>query len=259
MATANEFVKLAASQIGTTEKPAGSNKIKYWNWYDKSMQGQPWCDCFVSWCAMKVGASSIVGKYAYCPYHVAFAKRKGKWLDRGEKPKKGDIVFFASRGTACHVGIVEKRISASQVQTIEGNTSLSSNDNGGAVMRRTRAYGNVGSSWYILGFFRPGWDAAKKSETKKDTAGKKTLTTGLYKTTEKLAVRKKWSKASLKLRKSQLTANAQANSDKDGNLLEGTKVTVSEVKQKTNGSTWGKIPSGWILMRTKKADYVKKA
>lgn len=33
MATAKEIVEKAASQIGTVEKPANSNKVKYNTWY----------------------------------------------------------------------------------------------------------------------------------------------------------------------------------------------------------------------------------
>lgn len=163
MATAAEFVSKAASQIGTKESPSGSNRQKYGVWY--GMNGQPWCDMFVSWCAAQVGAGSIVGKYAYCPSHVNYAKRVGGWLGRTSSPKAGDVVFFSNGKRACHVGIVEKRISSTKVQTIEGNTSTSSNDNGGAVMRRTRNYGTVGSSWYILGFFRPAWSGKSSSTT----------------------------------------------------------------------------------------------
>lgn len=158
MATAADFVKIAASQIGTKESPAGSNRVKYWDWYGEGWQGNPWCDCFVSWCADQIGASDIVGKFAYCPSHVNFAKKLGRWLDREEKPQPGDVIFFSNGSRACHVGIVERRNGTSSVTTIEGNTSTSSNDNGGSVMRRTRAYGSVGSKWYIMGFFRPAWD-----------------------------------------------------------------------------------------------------
>lgn len=169
---ASVLVKKAASQIGTKESPANSNKQKYGSWY--GMNGEPWCDMFVSWCAAQVGQSDI-GKYAYCPYHVNHFKKNGQWLGRTKNPKAGDIVFFAnSSGVACHVGIVEKKISSSRVQTIEGNTSTGkagSQDNGGCVARRTRDYGSIGSSWYILGFARPTYTGATKttSTTKKDT------------------------------------------------------------------------------------------
>lgn len=165
MASAAELVSKAASQVGVKESPTGSNRVKYWDWYDKGMQGNPWCDCFVSWCAGQVGASAIVGKFAYCPSHVNFFKAAGCWHDRSATPKPGDIVFFSNGKRACHVGIVEKRIDANTIQTIEGNTSTTSNDNGGAVMRRTRKYGTVGSSWYVLGFGRPPYSGEKKTTT----------------------------------------------------------------------------------------------
>lgn len=165
MANATQLVAMAASQIGVKEIPSGSNKVKYWDAYAPHWNGSPWCDRFVSWCGYQIGASDIIGKYEYCPYHVNYFKKKGWWLDRSAKPQAGDIIFFANKGTACHVGIVEKRISASKVQTIEGNTSTTSNDNGGKVMRRTRTYGSVGSSWYILGFARPVYGSESSSST----------------------------------------------------------------------------------------------
>lgn len=172
MPSATQLVAMAASQIGVKESPSGSNKVKYWDAYAPHWNGSPWCDRFVSWCGYQIGASDIIGKYEYCPYHVSYFKKKGWWLDRSAKPQAGDIIFFANKGTACHVGIVEKRISASQVQTIEGNTSTTSNDNGGRVMRRTRGYGSVGSSWYILGFARPVYGSESSSATSTSSSDK---------------------------------------------------------------------------------------
>lgn len=158
MPSAREFVAKAASQIGTKENPAGSNIVPYWEWYGEDLQGNPWCACFVSWCAAQVGALDLTGKFAYCPSWVNWAKEHGLWLDREEKPQHGDIVFFGNGNIACHVGIVETRNGSSSVTTIEGNTSQSSNDNGGSVMRRKRGYGERGSRWWIMGFLRPKWD-----------------------------------------------------------------------------------------------------
>ncbi len=169
MATAKDFVRKAASQIGTKESPAGSNRVKYAKWY--GLNGQPWCDMYVSWCANEVDALDVVGKYAYTPSHANFFKKGkngSKWLGRTSQPKTGDIVFFSNGTRICHVGIVEKRLSSTSVQTIEGNTSLSNNDNGGRVMRRKRSYSKVGGKWYIAGFGRPKWDSATSSAPKKD-------------------------------------------------------------------------------------------
>lgn len=146
------ILSVAQSQIGIKESPAGSNRVKFSQWY--GLIG-PWCDMFVSWCANQAGVGNIVGKYAYCPSHVNYFKSKGWWHNADYKPQPGDIIFFGRRGVACHVGIVEKRNGSYSVTTIEGNTSVTSSDNGGAVMRRVRTYGNPYGSWGILGFAHP--------------------------------------------------------------------------------------------------------
>lgn len=146
------ILSVAQSQIGVKESPSGSNRVKYSSWY--GLVG-PWCDMFVSWCANMAGVGNVVGKYAYCPSHVNYFKSKGWWHGPEYQPQPGDIVFFGRRGVACHVGIVERRNGAQSVTTIEGNTSVKSSDNGGAVMRRVRTYGNPYGSWGILGFAHP--------------------------------------------------------------------------------------------------------
>ena len=146
------ILSVAQSQIGIKESPSGSNRVKYSSWY--GLVG-PWCDMFVSWCANQAGVGNVVGKYAYCPSHVNYFKSKGWWHGPEYKPQPGDIIFFGRRGVACHVGIVERRNGTQSVTTIEGNTSVSSSDNGGAVMRRVRTYGNPYGSWGILGFAHP--------------------------------------------------------------------------------------------------------
>lgn len=164
MATAEQLVSWAQSQIGIKEHPANSNIVKYWDSYKArcgvNYNGSPWCAAFVTDGMCTVGQwtqTSDEGRFRYCPSLVNWAKAQGEWLDRNAVCQPGDIILFANKGLACHVGIVEQRLNASNVQTIEGNTSVTSNDNGGAVMRRTRTYGTVGSSWYILGFVRPKW------------------------------------------------------------------------------------------------------
>lgn len=168
MRTAGAIVEKAASQIGVKESPAGSNNQKYGKAYGWS--GVPWCCIFVWWVFRECGASSLFydgKKVAYCPYVVTWAKKAGLWLGRTATPQPGDVVLFAgSNGVASHIGIVEKRINASKVQTIEGNTSVTSNDNGGAVMRRVRSYNSVGASFYILGFVRPRYDKASNTPSK---------------------------------------------------------------------------------------------
>lgn len=194
MAKASEIVSKAKSQVGITESPAGSNKVKYWDYYKKKTgadyNGQPWCAAFVAWVMWECGVwdtRNDEGYLRYCPSLVNKAKKDGTWLGRTSEAKPGDIVLFANGSTACHVGIVVKRVSATEVQTVEGNTSAGSNANGGQVQLRNRSYGSVGSSWYILGFMRPKYDAdgVKKDTTKKETSKKESTTKTLCKEVQK--------------------------------------------------------------------------
>lgn len=167
MSLASKVVTKAASQIGVKESPAGSNRQKYGRWY--GLNGEPWCAIFVTWVFSKAGAAKYFyggKKVAYCPYVVDWAKKAGVWHGRDYKPVPGDVILYANKGTACHIGIVEKRIDSQRVQTIEGNTSAGDNANGGQVQRRIRSYGEKGSSWYILGFVHPHWSDSKEKKTK---------------------------------------------------------------------------------------------
>ena len=157
MANAQDFIKAARSQVGYKENPANSNRTKYGEWY--GMNGQPWCDIFIAWCANQANALGIVGKFAYTPNHADWFKKRGQWLDREAKPQPGDVVFFSNSTRICHVGIVTARNGTVSVSTIEGNTSAGSNANGGQVQERVRTYGKKGSSWWIAGFGRPAWTA----------------------------------------------------------------------------------------------------
>ena len=141
MTTATEILNIAESQIGYTENPPNSNMTKYGDWY--GMNGEPWCDMFVSWVFAQADASSLIGgEFAYCPYHEQWFRNNGLWSD--DNPQAGDIVFFG-HPIASHIGIVKEPFDGGII-SIEGNTSLSNDDNGGAVMERTRYYD------YIRGF-----------------------------------------------------------------------------------------------------------
>lgn len=67
-------------------------------------------------------------------------------------PLPGDIVFFkypTNNRRTNHVGLVTNVNSATSFSTIEGNTSINSNDNGGSVMSRKRTNKN------FVAFARP--------------------------------------------------------------------------------------------------------
>lgn len=147
--TAHAVLVLAASQIGTGESPAGSNKNKYSKWY--GLVG-PWCWMFLCWLFDQKGALALIfGKHAYVPYFKSVFSAHGEF--HTSNPKPGDLVAFDFNrsGDPEHIGIVEKVISSSVIQTIEGNTS-------DHVMRRTRARS------YVYGYATPKYAAAPAAD-----------------------------------------------------------------------------------------------
>jgi len=136
-------LKIAKTQLGISESPPGSNKVKYSAWY--GMTG-PWCAMFVSWCYVQAGSKKFVRgqRYAYTPY-LQYAIRHGWYLFRelhASEVKPGDIVLYDWNGNGVpdHVGIFERWESYRNGTffAIEGNTALGNDSDGGAVERRYR-------------------------------------------------------------------------------------------------------------------------
>lgn len=163
MATANDVLAVARGEIGVTEYPPGSNNVKYnTEYYGRQVYGDdayPWCMVFVWWVFKHAGASSLFfdgAKTASCPTYYRWASKTGRWYTSGYKP--GDVVIFRFSSSGYdHVGIVETANSDGSYTTIEGNTSLTNDDNGGAVMRRTRYRSQ------IVGAYRPEYGTAAKT------------------------------------------------------------------------------------------------
>lgn len=158
-------LRFAVAQIGTTESPAGSNdgpKIRQWWRLSGYASPVPWCGCFVNACIIAGGCDNGRGwAIGFTPAIVAHARRgAGGWSWHGpSEGRRGDLALFDTPGgdIAVHVGIVEKRLSGSSYQTIEGNTSSGnsgSQSNGGGVFRRQRS---TGGNFHIIGFARPPW------------------------------------------------------------------------------------------------------
>jgi hypothetical protein len=130
----------AISQIGQTEHPANSNICKFTEWYGED--GAPWCAMFVSWCYVQAGSKAFQAgvHYAYCPYIVADARAGRNNLTITHDPQPGDLVLYDwdGDGVADHVGLFREWNGPGHVAftAVEGNTSGSSNSNGGIVMNR---------------------------------------------------------------------------------------------------------------------------
>jgi hypothetical protein len=146
-------LKRAKGQIGVKESPAESNNQKYGSWY--GMNGVPWCAIFVSWC-YEYGAQDVDqdspsfakgSRYSYCPYVVTDARNQNNGLKTTDDPQPGDLVVYdwAFDTIYDHIGLFEKWTGSGQFDAIEGNTSYSSNSNGGEVMRRSRSKSGQGT------------------------------------------------------------------------------------------------------------------
>lgn len=147
--TRDALLQIAAWQIGVLESPAGSNKVKYGQ--DYGLNGQPWCVMFVWWCFKEAGFNLY--KTASCTALKTQYQKAGQWVTSGFKP--GDIVMFDFSGQKKiteHCGIVESIDKDGNLITIEGNTALGNQSNGGAVMRRSR------NLKFVTGACRPNYN-----------------------------------------------------------------------------------------------------
>lgn len=136
----SKIVEIAKAEIGTTEVPKDSNKTKYGKWF--GLDGVAWCGMFVSWCyAMRGKPLPNIGfkkGFAGCQTAVAYFKKNNRIVI---KPNPGDIVFFDWNldGRYDHTGIfVEWIEEGKSFYSVEGNTSLTNQSNGGQVMLRKR-------------------------------------------------------------------------------------------------------------------------
>ncbi len=137
----NNLIQIATAEIGTVESPPGSNHNKYGKWF--GLDGVAWCGQFVSWvyhtAGMALGNIGYLKGFAGCDTAVANIH---KWGVRVLKPEPGDVVFFdwERNGKWDHTGIFVKDLGNGLFESIEGNTSLANDSNGGSVMRRQRRY-----------------------------------------------------------------------------------------------------------------------
>lgn len=148
MASVEQLLNVARSQLGTKESPPYSNNVLYTRWYP--MPGSPWCDMYISWCFDRVGLGAVEGKHAYTPEHEASFKARGRWVERGGTPRPGDCIFFDFIGRTSHIGFVES-VSGRTAYTIEGNTNPAGGRDGGEVMRHARFL----DTSTVVGYGRP--------------------------------------------------------------------------------------------------------
>jgi hypothetical protein len=141
----------AATHVGETESPPGSNRTQFGRWF--GVDGVPWCNTFVSYCFFH-GAGVVIAKgyngagcypngCTYVPTTKTWLQTTGQWIGRAD-PQPGDIAIFNwNGGVPDHIGLVERSLGGGRFQTIEGNTAVGNDSNGGQVMRRERRIDQV--------------------------------------------------------------------------------------------------------------------
>lgn len=169
MLTADTILELARSQLGVKESPPNSNNVKYNTaYYGRGVSGSayPWCCVFQWWLFHECTASELFyggQKTASCTTLYNFYKANAQIVDTAEA-RPGDLVFFTfndsdrRKGIKNHIGICEAN-EQGYITTIDGNTGTTNEANGGAVMRKRRAWK------YVTGVARPTYTIEDKEET----------------------------------------------------------------------------------------------
>ena len=151
----SKVIETARNELGVTESPPGSNRVKYWDLYDKAYQGQPWCVSFLWWVYQQAGERMSFfggGKTASCGILLRWYKEQGL-VAPVQSAQIGDIIILNFSGTTDtqHCGLVvdvakNDKGGLRYMQTIEGNTSPGiegSQNNGGCVALKWRHYSQV--------------------------------------------------------------------------------------------------------------------
>lgn len=244
---ANTILDIARGWIGRKESN-GTHKeiIDVYNNHKPLSRGykvkytDSWCATFVSACVIKANYTDIIPLECSCNQMIKRFQSMGRWTeDDGHVPHLGDVIFYDwqdngagdNRGSSDHVGIVEK-VANGKITVIEGNKS-------DAVARRVL---NVNGR-YIRGFGCPAYDNSTHVTTPTVQSNTSNALGTYVVTASALKVREGAGTNYRRKGKNELTADARKHCNANGGLLQGTRVTVKEIK---NG--WARIPSGWVYM-----------
>jgi hypothetical protein len=138
-------LEAAKDDVGMKENPRGSNRSEISLWW--KMIG-PWCAMAVSHWYITAGSKAFIRSrdWAYVPWMVNAAIEGVRGLALTRKPEPGDVVCFDwdDDGIPDHTGIVTTEVNSSgKFKTIEGNTAIGNDSNGGEVIPRDRHVSDV--------------------------------------------------------------------------------------------------------------------
>ncbi|MFI6684986.1 LysM peptidoglycan-binding domain-containing protein [Streptomyces sp. NPDC050485] len=196
MSQVSKVLSIAKGEVGYRaerapgERPSGHQKYSgqvpglEWSNY------QPWCATWVSWVALKAGVTNLFPRTASVWTAMQWFKERSRW---SEYPAVGAVVIYGSTGST-HTGICYA-YDETYIYTYEGNTSLTNDANGNAVMARQR----LRRDSYVHGYGLPAYVegivtadpalkgkagytyAAKAAGSTADSGGSSGTSTGRYK------------------------------------------------------------------------------
>lgn len=149
MSTPAQALEVAGSQVGVAERPRGSNRTPYGDWF--GFNGVAWCSIFVAWVLARIGLDPrpAIDGYASCASALAGWRRLGRTVAK-DQAQPGDVLFFkiGRRGNnPNHTGLARSAPYRQRgrwvIDTIEGNTNAGGSRTGGQVLRKTRPMGQV--------------------------------------------------------------------------------------------------------------------
>lgn len=177
--TVNQILNEAKKHLGVKEGSSGHhNIINTYNSHRPLARGYKvkysdnWCATFISFLAIKCGATDIIPTECSCGQMIELMKKKGIWNENDDiTPKAGDIIMYdwdKKDGWPEHVGIVEK-VSGNTITVIEGNKS-------DAVSRRNIKVGDPN----VRGYGQPNYKKEPEPSKPKPTPTNKIAEDGLW-------------------------------------------------------------------------------
>lgn len=151
---ASEILALAKTYIGVKESPPNSNNVIFnTHYYGREVYDGlwgcqfPWCVTFIWDIFRMAGASELFysGKKTASCFDVLSWGRNAKLMVGRDCGQAGDLVLFDWNTNAQpdHIGFILSQNENGTYETLEGNTSTSSNSNGGEVQVRTRQLSTI--------------------------------------------------------------------------------------------------------------------
>lgn len=138
-------LKVAATQIGVSEKPRGSNdgpEVRQYLAAVKLGPGYAWCMAFVYWCV----AQACRDLHQVNPLLQTGGVLR-QWNERPAlrvtTPRPGDVFVMEFAKGQGHTGFVEAVLADGTIRTIEGNTNDDGSREGYEVARRVRKVSTI--------------------------------------------------------------------------------------------------------------------